>query len=216
MIAITVCVNYAQTLCQTVPYNKHHFSNWVIVTTYDDIDTINICREHGLSFICTNSFYANGADFNKYLALEEGLSTVKSNELLCILDADIFFPKELHYEFKIGKLYTPLRVMSDAFIPEPWSSPKPDRDWNGYCQIFHPHDKVLGASPWHETNWKHAGGGDTMFQNKWHPEDKRRPSFHVLHIGEPRVNWCGVGNKHRLERYMELRAKNRDYREEKL
>jgi hypothetical protein len=217
MIAITVCVDYAKFLSQTLPYNRHHFSEWIIITASKDEATIQLAKENDASCIITDAFYRDGADFNKYLALEEGLKLVHNAfEWVCILDADIFWPRMIDFKPKLGKLYTPYRMMSQTFKPEPWTHPNIDKDWNGYCQIFHPHDRALGPAPWHETNWKHAGGGDTMFQNKWHPQDKVRPPFIVLHIGEPRVNWCGVGNKDKLEKYMKLRAKNKNFEAEKL
>lgn len=61
----------------------------------------------------------------------------------------------------------------------------------GYSQIFHCDDSKLGAPPWHEVDWEHAGGADSIFQRKWLPHQKLRPPFEVLHLGEPGQNWYG-------------------------
>jgi hypothetical protein len=45
---------------------------------------------------------------------------------------------------------------------------------------------------WYGIFWKHAGGCDTEFQMKWEPENKLRvPTFSVIHLGNPAVNWHG-------------------------
>jgi hypothetical protein len=64
-------------------------------------------------------------------------------------------------------------------------------EWAGYTQIFHAEDPVLGPAPWHEIDWKHAGGADSFFQLKWPSSRKVRPGWEVLHLGEAGRNWCG-------------------------
>lgn len=69
-------------------------------------------------------------------------------------------------------------------------------EWAGYTQIFHTTDPVLGELPWHETDWRHAGGADSFFQMKWDPKNKVRPPWEVLHLGLPGVNWCGRASQY--------------------
>jgi hypothetical protein len=64
-------------------------------------------------------------------------------------------------------------------------------EWAGYSQIFHANDPVLGSPPWHEVDWVHAGGADSMFQRKWPRDRKIRPPFEVLHLGLAGENWMG-------------------------
>ena len=64
-------------------------------------------------------------------------------------------------------------------------------EWAGYSQIFHAEDEHLGNPPWHEINWKHAGGADSFFQRKWPISNKIRPPFEVLHLGMTGRNWTG-------------------------
>ena len=118
------------------------------------------------------------------------------------------------------KKYSPLRYMYEAFPYETFDHtktlgsrsssylsvkrPYPDEtkwpmypihsnvnEWAGYSQIFHMDDPVLGPLPWHQTDWIHAGGADSFFQQKWKPSRKLRPPFHVLHLGPAGKNWCG-------------------------
>src|SRR5205085_1870944 len=61
----------------------------------------------------------------------------------------------------------------------------------GYSQIFHLKDTHLPRPPWHDINWVHAGGADSFFQQLWPKENKVRPTFSVLHIGDAGLNWMG-------------------------
>ena len=65
------------------------------------------------------------------------------------------------------------------------------KEFAGYTQIFHATDPVLGVPPWHETDWVHAGGADSFFQEKWLAERKIRLPFEVLHLGPAGLNWYG-------------------------
>jgi hypothetical protein len=211
MRAILVSVNYADLLAITLPYNKHQFDDVCVVTTFDSKDG-EVAREHGCNVFETNSFYADGADFNKWLALEEGLDHFGREGWLCLMDADILWPKIVPaYFYTPGGLYTPRRRMwSNYPHGSEWfesshirGEPPPSECWTsfplhsqqqefaGYSQIFHASDPVLGPPPWHQTNWRHAGGADSFFQAKWPAERKIRPPFEVLHLGPAGENWLG-------------------------
>lgn len=203
MKGILVCVDYADYLAITLPWNRHHFGKFVVVTTHDDEATHRIAQENEALVFSTDAFYEDGADFNKWKALEQGLDVLGRTGVIAILDADILWPKGIEFWTPTyGKLYTPLRRMCRGVSPE-FSAEAvmnnlslfplhpQQREWAGYTQIFHGGDKVLGEAPWHETNWRHAGGADSFFQAKWADGDKLRPRFEVLHLGESGRNWCG-------------------------
>lgn len=202
--AILVCVDYADFLEITLPYNLHHFSEVCVVTSKSDDDTIDIACNycHTVRLYRTDAFYENGAHFNKWKALEEGLDFMGRKGWICIMDADILWPRELcltTLDWKIGNLYTPLcRIMEDL------SQPIPNEDWwgkfplrpnqaefAGYSQIFHADDPHLGDPPWHQLDWSHAGGADSFFQRKWPASHKIRPDFEALHLGPHGANWHG-------------------------
>ena len=118
---------------------------------------------------------------------------------LAIMDADVVWPAALVLaEFAEGNLYGPRRrMMTDVgrAVPEEkfWGSYPlhGDREYAGYSQIFHAEDPHLGIPPWHEVNWRHAGGGDSFFQALWPEAKKIRLPWEVLHLGEAGKNWCG-------------------------
>lgn len=200
MRAIIVSVDYGDLLELTLPYNRHHFEDVLIVTHERDKRTTGVAYANKAQVYFTNAFYEGGANFNKFKALEEGLDVMAREGWLCIMDADVLWPKSLpQTDYEVGKLYTPRRRMFlDVTKPIPqeedWGhyAVHPQcREFAGYTQIFHASDKHLGVAPWHETNWRHAGGADSFFQAKWSEEAKVRPNWECLHLGPAGENWCG-------------------------
>lgn len=199
--AITVCVDYHDLLNLTLPYNRLHFSEVWVVTSAGDEKTRSVADSHGANVVSTDLFYADGAKFNKWRALENGLDIMGRTGWLCLLDADILWPKyvpPLGTYLQKGCLFTPYRRMAplmDVVPPEEkWLRFPRHRnvgEFAGYSQIFHASDKRLGKPPWHDTRWMHAGGADSFFQRKWPATHKVRPPFEVLHLGPAGVNWAG-------------------------
>lgn len=231
--AIMVCVDYSDLLAVTLPYNRHHFEDVMVVTSHSDRATQDVAVQNDAKLFMTSAFYRDGAKFNKWRALEEGLDAFGRRGWLCLMDADVLWPKQLrvaqapdHYMLQLwvgdrakwvgnammglhpGSLCTPLRRMAPwplarlhfnhtiacAPAEELWHVYPVHRnvgEWAGYSQIFHASDPALGPAPWHEVDWEHAGGADSLFQRKWSAARKVRPPFEVLHLGEPGRNWYG-------------------------
>lgn len=89
MRAITVCVQYSDLLAITLPANIHHFDEFWIVTSLQDVDTLNLYRrfrEQGLPvyLVRTDRFYEGGAAFAKWKALELGLEIMERHGWTCI------------------------------------------------------------------------------------------------------------------------------------
>lgn len=216
--AILISVDYHGELSLTLPYNRHHFDRIMVVTSPADIKTQLICQAHNTEMYITDAFYRNGAMFNKWLALEEGLDVFGRDGFICIMDADILWPKKIDLELKKGYLQTPRRRMWEDWpcipyykndqplplhrpigpirnVPEIMWSIFPlhpqQHEWAGYSQIFHASDPVLDSIPWHLINYTSAGTADSFFQAKWSPDKKIRPNFDVLHLGPAGTNWAG-------------------------
>lgn len=236
MNAIMVSVDYDDILRLSLPYNRQHFNRVLVVTSLKNHDSVlEICRPIDVEVFATDSFYKNGALFNKWFAMEEGLQQLGRSGWMCVMDADILWPKrlavwaddskgKLYIEnetrevstYTTGQLITPLR----RFTPNIPTTP-PDEstwkqyplttytvEWGGYSQIFHASDPVLhkcamcGGAPsmhvmadhphaWYQTNWRHAGGGDSFFQARWANKNKIRPPWECLHLGPHGLNWHG-------------------------
>lgn len=209
--AFIVSVDYTDLLRVTLPYNRHHFTDVVIVTSpQDKRNVIPVAKANDATTVVTPRFYDGGADFNKWAALEYALDLMRGvvGDLgwVCLMDADILWPRVAPLSPRVGELWTPLRHMAPwprtnacgyagPFPPETeWSRYPIHRnvaEWAGYSQIFHASDPHLPAPPWHETDWKHAGGADSLFQRLWPTHAKRRPAWNCLHLGDAGQNWYG-------------------------
>jgi hypothetical protein len=206
--AILVCVDYSDILAITLPRMRHHFKEMLVVTTATDLGTVQVCDENGIRWWCTSSFYADRAVFNKWRALEEGLELFGRHGWMCLLDADVIWPKDAKLpDLQVGQLCSPLRRMLVNPIPQSFDDlirqvdnergwqfcpiHRNVNEWAGYSQIFHAADPVLGSPPWHDIDWSHAGGADSFFQAKWAKENKVRPDWECLHIGNAGENWFG-------------------------
>lgn len=224
MKAIIVSVDYGPQLSVTLPYNRHHFDEVLVVSAARDSDTARVAAENDARLFLTDAFWDNGADFNKWKALEQGLDRLGRDGWICLIDADILWPRRAKLpSLEVGRLYGPRRLLCPV-VPPPipdeslWTifGEHPCQDFSGFTQVFHASDPVLPAPPWHEQDWRHAGGADTHFNRLWARSKRTRLQWDVLHVGQPGVNWCGVGNEKELHRYMRMRRSEGSYRAERL
>ena len=88
--AITVCVNYAHLFKYCIP-NKRFFKRWVIITTEDDTDTIQLCKDNNLEYIFSKKLY--NRQFSKGEAINEALDYIGyTEEWYLHIDADVLLP----------------------------------------------------------------------------------------------------------------------------
>src|SRR5574337_135513 len=122
---ITVAVDMADILALTLPYNRHHFKEVCVVTSSRDEEAWKVAAKNNTLVYITDVFYENGAHFNKWAALEEGLDFMGREGWIAVMDVDTVLPKAIPtvlggkltltewlfgYGF-IGQLYTPRRRM---------------------------------------------------------------------------------------------------------
>lgn len=130
MRAILVSVDYADLLAITLSYNRHHFDEVWVVTSNSDRASVDVALKHDCRFFQTDTFYEGGAVFNKWRALEQGLDMMGRWGWLCVMDADVLWPKYLPgprtgtpmigsiwitETMKVGQLCSPLRRMWSEF-----------------------------------------------------------------------------------------------------
>ena len=89
---IIICVNYSDFLAHTLPHNRNHFDNLIVVTDTRDEKTKELCEFYNVKCIQTDIFYENGDSFNKGAAINYGLSHLENKEWVIHLDADIYLP----------------------------------------------------------------------------------------------------------------------------
>lgn len=210
--AITVSVDMSDLLSITLPHNREHFADVTVVTSTKDAETEAVAKANNAGVFKTDTFWAGGGEFRKWLALETALRETglqDSHDWLAIMDCDVLWPKQIVHDYVLGKLYGPLRRMwydwpamsaHSSLIPH---GVPPERSWNlfpihpqqhewaGFSLILHSDDPVLRQRPWFDTSWRSCAGGDSFFQMRWTGQDKVRPQWEVLHLGPDHVNWLG-------------------------
>ena len=199
---IITSVGFGDFLSLTLPWNRHHWQEVMVLTSPADSESATVARANGASVYATNAFYTGGAKFNKYLAIEECLDHFGRHGVICLVDVDIFWPKILppFSRWRRGNIYSfrRRRLLVDVTAPIP-----PENEWHklpmqlltdkcfGFTQIFWADDPVLGKPPWHPVDITHAGLGDNLFQNKWPSHARVWLERDVLHLGDHGNNWLG-------------------------
>lgn len=92
--AVIVCVDYADFFKHTGAENQKIFNKVVVVTDIKDTEVTKLCLQFGYTCVKTDVFYENGATFNKYAGINEGLKYIDSDAWVLFLDSDIALPKE--------------------------------------------------------------------------------------------------------------------------
>lgn len=92
--AIIVCKNYSDYLELTLQENKKYFDNIIVVTELNDERTKLVCMINDVECVIYDGWNKNGAVFNKGGALNFGLSKLKYNDWVVILDSDIVIKQD--------------------------------------------------------------------------------------------------------------------------
>jgi hypothetical protein len=90
--AVTVCVNYADFMAETLPHNLRHFDHYIVVTREDDTATQRLCRSLGVECRVTDLMHYENDAFAKSRAIDYGMAYLRRDDWLVHLDADIWLP----------------------------------------------------------------------------------------------------------------------------
>lgn len=90
--AVIVCLNYADFLTESLPYNLPHLDRCVVVTSHDDKATKEVCRKWSVECIVTDVFTEGGSAFEKGAGINIGLSACRQKGWLLQMDADTVLP----------------------------------------------------------------------------------------------------------------------------
>jgi hypothetical protein len=120
---IIICVDYSDFLSHTLPHNKIHFDNLVIVTDNKDEQTKWLCEYYNVKCVQTDIFYKDGNKFNKGAAIDEGLKHLSRKGWVLHLDSDIYLPPKTrsilnNLELDPSKIYGADRLMCPDY--ESW------------------------------------------------------------------------------------------------
>lgn len=104
---VITCVGFSDFLNVTLYENLHHFDadGLVIVTSHEDKDTQNVCKKHGVRYVCTDTFNERAGDkFNKGLGINIGLAHLRHMGWILHLDADIALPDNFRQQLQRARL----------------------------------------------------------------------------------------------------------------
>ena len=191
--AVIVSVDYAEKLSITLPINRRHFGRVLVVTKVQDNLTPRVATQNRAEVYVIDAHYTDSAAFQKWRAVEEGLDWIGRTGLVCLMDADIVWPRVTpDIVLQTGILYGPRCRITDYARSQPedrWSklplhpcySKWPQYICNG-VMIFHADDSSLGRPPWFDAIKSPSDCG-RQFQQHWHVSRRVQLPFNVLHLG---------------------------------
>jgi hypothetical protein len=203
---VTVSVNYADLLAQSIAGWAAGLESLTVITDKEDSETFELAAAYNANIAVTESFYADGAAFNKGRAQQEVWRFIPKHEWILLFDADIIPPmfwNVLLGELQPGFLYGAHRYDEHgARIPD-------DTHGYGYFQLFHGQDPLAQVDPFFDTWWTHAGNGDSTILLRWRDRGLLAPALPLtlLHVGGPSHNWYGRGKESEFERMQQERAR---------
>jgi hypothetical protein len=199
---LTVCVNYADLLAQSLDRWLHGLTSLTVVTDLHDLDTVTLIGEQiadtpgpPLRLFRTDAFYLDGAAFNKGRAMQEARRQKvvgrRQGDWDLFFDADVIPPVDWLDRIKAanpqpGRLYGARRQHEDGRLI-------PDGEIAGFFQLFAASDP-LGQQPL-DVHWRHAGNYDSTFQSRWPRERREFLPLTLIHRGETGQNWHGRDNR---------------------
>ena len=171
---IIICVNYSDFLAHTLPHNRNHFDNLIVVTDTKDKKTKELCEFYNVKCIQTDIFYENGDSFNKGAAINYGLSHLENKEWVIHLDADIYLPPLTrnileNLPLESHKIYGADRLMCPSY--EKWIEflNNPQKIQEGWVYI-HLDSFPIGVRL-AEYNNKNGGYEPIGYFQLWNPKD---------------------------------------------
>jgi len=171
---IITCVNYSDFLAHTLPHNRNHFDNLIVVTDTKDEKTKELCEFYHVKCIQTDIFYENGDSFNKGAAINYGLSHLENKEWVIHLDADIYLPPLTrnileNLPLESHKIYGADRLMCPSY--EKWIEflNNPQKIQEGWVYI-HLNSFPIGVRL-AEYNNKNGGYEPIGYFQLWNPKD---------------------------------------------
>lgn len=217
VIGFSCCVNYADILALTYPINQNFLDDYIISTSYEDVETQTFCSENKIKYVISDAYKKYNASFNKSAMLNECLKYIYNNNFYkdfwkVSLDADIAidnikFDKNriLNNDFIYG---TMRKIIDDKnFFKEKIftiNSLRKAPSWQQNLPENFPHPNVgyfqmFKKEVFFNESFLTCSHCDTQFFYEHFSRDR---SFTFLeteilsyHLGKIEQNWCGRRTK---------------------
>lgn len=89
---VIICVDFADILAWTLPFNRNQFDGMVVVTAPHDQRTKDLCEHYHIRCVVTDVFYKGGKAFDKAAGINEGMKVLSKRGWIAHMDADILLP----------------------------------------------------------------------------------------------------------------------------
>lgn len=196
IIAVQVCVNYADKLRIALPVNAAMLEHIYVVTTEADTTTHDICAQHpNVTCLLSDKLHLRNAKFNKSALVRQGQEVAHAaypSHWIMLLDADIVLPHEFQEvareqmgtwdkEAMYGTYRMDYKTKTDY---ENKTNGKPYRfDKAGYVQIYYTKNRYYPEFS------KNCSECDLVF-GRYFPKYSYIPVT-SSHLGVDFVNWDG-------------------------
>lgn len=209
LTAITVCVNYADYLKETLPYLKQYVDRVVVITHPADHYTHTVADNCNVEYYDTTAFYANNAVFNKGLSINLCLKDLQITDWILSIDSDIVLLDELPTEnLATNCIYGALRLkategkwrlIKKGYTPTLHSLPCVYKNGQytpmGFFQLWNTYSNKK-----YPINCKDASKSDLIFAQQWPVADRKLlAAYPVLHLetedNNYGINWKGRKTK---------------------
>ena len=208
---ITCSVGCADFLRKTLPLNRVHFDNVIVVTDSKDEETKRVAQEYGATIFETDIFYANGNRFDRGTAYNDSLVATRFKDWVSFVDVDIVLPKDFRVQLSSFGLVDDCfygldrqEVTGDEreklYKNEPFVSSKREAsDWGfGFFQLFNMQSRFIkgkniiypGAEDIHNSDYlfrSQFGSGHSFNPDtglwKWDPIYQIELPFFCYHVG---------------------------------
>lgn len=205
LYAVTICINYADYLVETIS-NKRHFDAWYIITCQNDHATQELCRNHNGELIISELCGPRGELFNsahaKAALINEALERLPMDGWVLLIDADVVLPRFFRQRLEAMELYPRafygLKGRKQCATWEEYDWRKHIEPWEeglgvhpnilGYFQLFRldqPHNRYPVNKVMPEMH------DDIAFQYEFLPQLRKLLPMTCIHVGPPGLNWTG-------------------------
>jgi hypothetical protein len=191
---ITVSVNYDNLLDIILPQNYKFFKTWYIVTQENDTKTLDVINKYNFDNVKVLffDFYKN-ALFNKGGGIKYAQTFIPDNEVVLIIDSDIYIPDDLiqiiNYPFENNTLYSCKR--NDYYNYDNFINNIPDSsypiDFMGFFQLY-VHNKMYSYN-----DSENCRVCDSHFADKF-PLKLLFNNIFIKHLGKDNQNHFGRKN----------------------
>lgn len=193
LIGLTLSVNYADKLAETLKANRLLLDTIYVITSPDDTATKECCSEYGVKTVICGDVHAGGASFNKAglirFAQKQIHAACSRETWILYFDADTILPIDFHEivgrqaTWRSDTIYEMRRQICLSVDAMNRDEAKKEETTAGFFQLYY--DKTKFYQSWSDS----AAICDILFRNLFSRMEVMEG--HCLHLGLTGLDWSG-------------------------